>query len=292
MKIGFYLLGEKGFKVIDRFISIYGSCCVGFVVLAKDSNVSNDFYNEIKNLIIKNKIKFFEKNEKFTSNADYSFAIGWRWIIDDENLIVFHDSILPKYRGFSPLVNMLINGEECLGVTALKAVSEYDKGPIIAVEKIDILYPVKIQDAISMVSELYIKLVIDITNLIEMGSQLSTIEQNHSDASYSLWRDELDYAIDWSKSSEEIHRFIDAVGQPFKGASTYLNGNKVRIFFAEKYEDVVVEARKENIGKVLFIDKNMPVVVCGQGLLKIHSICDESSSEVINKIPFRSRFCN
>ena len=40
-------------------------------------------------------------------------------IKNSENLIVFHDSLLPKYRGFAPLVSQLINGEEYLGVTAI-----------------------------------------------------------------------------------------------------------------------------------------------------------------------------
>ena len=62
----------------------------------------------------------------------FKFAIGWKWIIDNTSqLIVLHDSLLPKYRGFSPLVNSLINGDTLTGVTALFASSEYDKGEII-----------------------------------------------------------------------------------------------------------------------------------------------------------------
>jgi methionyl-tRNA formyltransferase len=53
--------------------------------------------------------------------SDFNIAISWRWMLKVSNLIVIHDSLLPKYRGFSPLVNMLINGEDTLGVTVLFA---------------------------------------------------------------------------------------------------------------------------------------------------------------------------
>lgn len=290
MKIGFYLLGEKAFKVIDGFIKKFGSQNIGFVVIGKDKNIANDYSEEIINLTSKHSIKVFDRNEKVTVNSGYNFSVGWRWLIDAPNLIVFHDSLLPRYRGFAPLVNMLINGEENIGVTALMAVNEYDAGPIISQEKLSIEYPIKIQKAIELVSELYLKLVLSITKQILSQSDIPLFEQNHSDASYSLWRDELDYAINWKGSSTDILRFINAVGYPFRGASSYLNSVKVRILSAEIYDDVEVEARSAHIGKIIFMDKGVPVVVCGQGLLKITHINSDNSTEKIKKIPFRSRF--
>ena len=88
--------------------------------------------------------------------VDYQLAIGWRWLISGtENLIVLHDSLLPKYRGFAPLVNSLINGEQEIGVTAIWAGPEFDAGEIIFQEKAGICYPIKIQEAIEIVSGLY-----------------------------------------------------------------------------------------------------------------------------------------
>ena len=72
-------------------------------------------------------------------------AVSWRWMIKHpkNKLIVFHDSILPKYRGFAPLVNMLINGEKEIGVSAIFGADEYDSE--IISEKTTISYPIKIQ---------------------------------------------------------------------------------------------------------------------------------------------------
>jgi methionyl-tRNA formyltransferase len=39
-------------------------------------------------------------------------------------------------------------------------------------------------------------------------------------ATYSIWRDEADYEIDWSSDAQAIQRFINAVGYPYAGART------------------------------------------------------------------------
>ena len=290
MKIGFYLLGQKAYNVLEGFIDEFGIQSVCFVMIGEDKNIADDYSEKLNRLTKLYSIPTYSKNEEVNLESDYSFSIGWRWIIDTNNLIVFHDSLLPKYRGFSPLVNMLINGEKYLGVTALLAVKEYDKGPIIMQDKISINYPMKIQKAIELVSELYLKLVISIAHLIQSNSTIPRCEQNHFEASYSLWRDEFDYSIDWTQNSKSIVKFIDAVGYPYKGASTFVNNKKVRVISAEICEDVMVEARNTHIGKVIFIDSNSPIIVCGEGLLKItHMIHDDSWEKVIN-LPFRSRF--
>ena len=292
MKIGFYLLGEKGYNVLAGFINEFGIQSVCFVMIGEDKNIADDYSEKINRLTKLYSIPTFSRKEEVNLESDYSFSIGWRWLIDTKNLIVFHDSLLPKYRGFSPLVNMLINGENHLGVTALLAVSEYDKGPIVMQDKISINYPMKIQKAIELVSELYLKLVISIAQLIKSKSTIPSYEQNHFEASYSLWRDELDYSIDWTQNSKSIVRFIDAVGYPFKGASTYVNNKKVRIISAEICEDIMVIDRDTHIGKVIFIDSRSPVIVCGEGLLKITHMVHEDSLEKVTNLPFRSRFLN
>jgi methionyl-tRNA formyltransferase len=52
-----------------------------------------------------------------------------------------HDSLLPKYRGFAPLPNALINGEREVGVTALFASEEYDMGDIVCQRRLAVEYP-------------------------------------------------------------------------------------------------------------------------------------------------------
>ena len=59
------------------------------------------------------------------------------------------------------------------------------------------------------------------------NKSLKTTTQNESEATYSLWRDEEDYRIDWNQSSKEIRNFIFALGFPYKGASAYILNKKM-----------------------------------------------------------------
>ena len=85
--------------------------------------------------------------------ADFSIAVAWKWLIKQKDiLIVLHDSLLPKYRGYLPLVSQLINGEKEIGVTSFFANDKYDEGDIIYSSKIDIKYPITIEQAINQIN--------------------------------------------------------------------------------------------------------------------------------------------
>lgn len=290
-KFGFYLLGKKGYNCLVCFVNKFGKDAVGFVVLAKDQGVKSDYYQEITEFCKKRSIDFYDRSVDFSNKAHVSFAIGWRWLIkDDANLIVFHDSLLPRYRGFAPLVNMLIAGETKIGVTALYASKEYDSGRIIDQKYKQISFPIKICDAIDIVSDLYEVILLKITEEVVSGVELPALPQDESSATYSLWRNDNDYEIKWEREAEEIRRFVDSVGYPYSGAKTKINGQWVRVFDVEVVEDVKVESRCDHLGKVIFYDDKGPTVVCGKGLIKLVNITDCAGNSVVDKIPFRTRF--
>ncbi len=100
----------------------------------------------------------------------------------------------------------------------------------------EVNYPVKINQVIANISQLYIQLILKVFNEYKLkGEILSSYKQNEEDVTYSLWRDEQDYIIDWSKSAEFIHRFINAVGYPYKGASTLMDGKKLELLILNPY---------------------------------------------------------
>lgn len=292
-KIAFYIMNSKGFYVLQNFINKFGSSSIKYIVCGEDKNIKKDFFDDIRFLAQKEKIKFLNRFENVASTEKkfngYKFAIGWRWLIKDEqNLIVFHDSLLPKYRGFAPLVNCLINNENCIGVTALFASSEYDKGDIIVQKSLMINYPIKISKAIEKIEPLYFELVDEIFTQIQSSEQLKTSKQDNSKATYSLWLDNEDYFINWSWSVQKIKRFVDAVSYPYDNAKAYLNGKIVKFIDILVVEDVIVEDRERHIGKVIFIKDKMPVVVCKDGLIGLKDIRDKDDNEIF--INFRSRF--
>ncbi|MGH4118091.1 formyltransferase family protein [Clostridium sp.] len=288
-KIVFYLMNEKGFHVLENFLKDFGPENIEYIVLAGDKNVRNDYYNEIRNLCVKYSINYLDRRTYIPIFKGYKFVIGWRWIIQDSSkLIVLHDSILPRYRGFAPLVNMLINGESQIGVTALFASNEYDKGDIIKQQTIPVIYPVKIQQAIELVSNLYSKIINDISALIFNNENLVGIPQLEEDATYSLWRDDDDYFINWTSDSHCIRRKVDAVGYPYNGAKTYLNKEIIIIDEVEEYPDLKIENRDS--GKIIFMEDGLPIIVCGQGALKIKSARYEDGKSIMPIKKFRSKF--
>ncbi|WP_151948893.1 formyltransferase family protein [Aliarcobacter butzleri] len=292
-KIAFYIMNSKGYFVFEKFINKFGSDSISYVVSSEDKNIQKDFFVEIKELAKKEKIKFFERFEDIANIekdfSGYKFTIGWRWLIKDErNLIVFHDSLLPKYRGFAPLVNCLVNNENQIGVTALFASSEYDRGDIIAQRSLEINYPIKINKAIQNIEPLYFELVDEIYLKIQKCYELKAIKQDENKATYSLWLDSEDYFIDWSWSAQDIKRFVDAVGYPYDNAKAYLNGEIVKFVDIEIVKDVVVENRVRHIGKVIFIKNGMPLIVCSDGIIGLKDIRSIDGSKLL--INFRSKF--
>lgn len=290
MKFGFFLMTQKGFDVLNSLIKSKQTQFIDFICIGKDSNLEDDCSDKIKKLCEIHSIAYFFKESLLEKkiNSDFYIAISWRWLLDLPNLIIIHDSVLPKYRGFAPLVNMLINGENEIGATALFASEEYDKGEIIAQEKITIQYPITIAEAINVVGNLYVNLV---NQIISQGvsNSFQPKVQNENEATYSLWLDQDDYFIDWNWTAENIKRKIDACGFPYDGAKTILENDIIVVEKAEVEQDVQIENR--TVGKVIFVKENCPIIVCGKGLLRLTAAKNVNTKENILPLSkFRLKF--
>jgi len=280
---------KKGFEVFLRATEI-DRALIDFVVVGTDSNVQNDFSDEIIALAKKVGIPFFIRGSEPPVNENqYIISVSWRWMIihPTNKLIIFHDSILPKYRGFAPLVNMLINGESKIGVSAIFGATEYDRGNLIAQQSTVINYPITISEAINLNNQNLLKLATNIICKISNNEELVGVPQEEAEATYSIWRDNDDYLIDWNKSANEIRRLIDAVGSPYLGARCLTaGGDTVRIAKAEVVDDVACELR--HIGKVIFIRDGRPIVICGSGLLRILEAYLVDSNGEVDYLPMKS----
>lgn len=202
--------------------------------------------------------------------ADLIFTVGWQNLIGTEcgNLVVLHDSLLPKFRGFAPTVAALLVGETRLGVTAFVPTSEVDVGPILAQSSCEISYPISIQAAFERLRQCYVDVVDRVCEDYSRKGRLIGTTQDETAATYSLWRDPFDYAIDWSMDATKVLRHIHASGEPYDGALTAtFDGRLFRVLEAKAARDIPLVERDP--GKVLSRADGNLVVVCGAGCVEI-----------------------
>jgi methionyl-tRNA formyltransferase len=294
MKILIFSLGEKGFSVVKALTESTSAHSINCVI-GQDDGVDDDHSSRLTAFCDQHGIEHFLRKEISYCEEDYDLflAVGWRWIIrgiPQEKLIVFHDSLLPRYRGFSPLVNALINKERVTGVTALLGAEEYDRGDILLQKSLDIVYPTNIKREIHRISIVYANLAVELLTKLNDGVISRTgYPQDEKEATYSLWRDEEDYRINWNDDASNIEHFISCVNRPYRGASSVLNGATIRIIKAQARADIKIENRSP--GKVIFVETNFPVVVCGRGLLVLAEVRNEQGESVLPLKYFRSKFC-
>src|SRR5581483_5715809 len=274
-----YVMNPKGLAVLDSILDHVGPEAVSAVVSARDLATSDDCYERIRQLSQAYELQFYDRTSAPSHADGYALFAGWRWLTTPSpRSIILHDSLLPRYRGFAPLVAQLLNAEPEVGVTAILATSEYDAGPIVGQRRVSISYPIRIATAIERLRPLYAELAVMVVRTIIAGGPITGVPQDEAAATYSLWRDDEDYWIDWSRDAGHVRRFVDAVGPPYRGAKTCLNGSDlVTVMEAEEVSDVKIEIREP--GKVMFIQDGFPTVVCGRGLLRLTKAIYRHSGE-------------
>lgn len=139
-------MGLKGLTALKTLNPKYIGL-ISKVVIGTDKAIKEDYSRDIQTVAKNLGVEYgFNKFEKL-DDSETGIATAWRWMINfEKNLFVIHDSLLPKYRGFSPLVSALINGDEEVGISIIKANAEFDKEDIAIQLGIKINYLIKIKD--------------------------------------------------------------------------------------------------------------------------------------------------
>jgi methionyl-tRNA formyltransferase len=279
-------VGLKGAKfltgLIDAEIPIIG------IASYQQSDDRSKGYETIVELAAKIDVPLTTTKTPSLGEDGIVFVVGWQYLFKEHppNVIVFHDSLLPRYRGFAPTVTAMINGDPIVGVTALQLAANVDSGPIVAQRAVPITYPAKISQVLAQQAQAMVELAEEIVRRAETIG-INGTKQDEAGATYSLWRDKADHQIDWSRRSEEIARMIDAVGYPYDGARTRVGDLEIVVDNATVVEDLHFERR--DVGKVWRLDDQRPVVVCGAGLLRLDRYHSLDGRDLSFKL--RTRFC-
>lgn len=136
--------------------------------------------------------------------------------IPKHGILNIHPSLLPKYRGPSPVQTAILNGDRETGVTVIQMDEKMDHGPIVAQFKEEI----KPEDtAESLYERLFTTgaqvLLAILPSYLE--SQIELRQQDHTQATFTKKLNRDDGEIDWKKSDDYLERFIRAM-YPWPGA--------------------------------------------------------------------------
>jgi len=176
-----------------------------------------------------------------------------------------HPSLLPKYRGPSPIQTAILDGQRETGVTIMKLDEKMDHGPIIAQETLPILRKgfTKLHDELARLGA---KTLIDALPKYAEG-ELKPVPQDDSKATTTKMINKDMGKVDWHKSADVIERQVRAYdGWPVTW--TMLGQKLIKIYEAKAV------ASKWDMGKpgeILEVSKKI-TVKCGEGCLEIKSL--------------------
>ena len=159
-----------------------------------------------------------------------------------------HPSLLPKYRGPSPIQFAILDGEEKTGVTIMRISEKLDTGPILSQQEIELDQKETFESLHDKLAEVGTKLLIEAIPRLLAG-KLPPLLQDDTKATYTKIFKKEDGKIDWKKPAKEIERQIRALN-PWPGTYTIYNGKRLKILRAEAVggklliEEVQLEGKK------------------------------------------------
>lgn len=141
-----------------------------------------------------------------------------------------HPSLLPKYRGPSPVASAILQGNTTSGVTLMLLDEGMDSGPIIAQRETPIGTEETAETLTARLFEMGARLLVDTLRQWRAGEMAAT-PQVEADATITSLLSRQDGAIDWTRSADYIARQVRAF-HPWPGTFTHWNGRQLKVHSA------------------------------------------------------------
>jgi len=199
-----------------------------------------------------------------------------------------HFSLLPKYRGASPVVAAIAAGDRLTGVSIIKMGLGMDDGPIL----LQRFEPI-CSDSTggSLMNDLAVAGGVTLAKALRLMNDNALpppVEQNDAEATFARKLKKTDGLIDWTAPVLTIDRKIRAYS-PWPGSYTFLperlrrkgNSGRLVVVKAEIAGRVAADRKDAAPGSILEIDeKGRPVVRCADTALRLLVVKPEGSSEM------------
>ena len=224
-----------------------------------------------------------EAVERLSSlNPDFFVVAAYGQILSQEILdipricpINIHASLLPKYRGASPIQAAILNRDTQSGVTTMLMAKAMDAGDILMTESTDISPEDTAQDLHDRLSVIGSTLIVKTINAL-LDKSIEPIPQDHDKATYVKLLKKSDGRINWEQSAGQICAHIRAM-TPWPGAFTRMEGQTIKIFRASPSD---LSGTTHPFGTIFQCDDRGIHVACAGGAVTILELMGASGKRL------------
>ncbi|WP_024800459.1 methionyl-tRNA formyltransferase [Nocardia sp. BMG51109] len=190
-------------------------------------------------------------------NSWYTWMPRELYAMPTHGTLNLHDSLLPKFTGFSPVLWALISGESEFGLTVHRMDERLDAGDILVQRSLPIGPDATGTGLVLDGLELIPEVVNEALAALESGTA-EWRPQNNAERTYFHKRSDRDSRMDWHWDAVDLERFVRALSEPYPRAFSHYRGERVEILSA-----TLSEARYGGTpGRVVVVEGG-GVVVCG-----------------------------
>jgi methionyl-tRNA formyltransferase len=204
---------------------------------------------------------------------DVSLVVAYGHILREEFISLprlgtlnVHASLLPKYRGASPIQTAVASGEKETGMTLMRIVRELDAGPAAGEERVAVGTLDTAADVEARLARAAVPLVARSLPLLSRG-ELAFHEQDHLRASFCRRLDKADGVLDFSAPAAVLAARINGLN-PWPSVSVDLSGTPVKVGVA----DATDPGPPGVPGTVLGADGDGLRVATGFGVLRLRQL--------------------
>jgi methionyl-tRNA formyltransferase len=229
-------------------------------------------------------VKYISKLREITdeiiaSQASFGVLAAFGRIVPQSTIDLFehgilniHPSLLPEFRGSSPIESAILSGQKITGVSLMKLSAGMDEGPVLGFAETEITTGMSKQELYNQLSTIGAGLLTTLLPQI-LNGELTPLEQDHDNATYSSKLSKENSAIDWHKPASQIEKEIRAYAD-WPSSKTNLGGTETAICQTELFE------ANGSPGQIFKISKSRFGIYCGENALEILSLKPQSKSQM------------
>lgn len=293
MKVIFFGTPEYAVPVLQRIIDSHHEVVAVVSQPDKPKGRSNKpVPTPVKKLAIENGITVFQYEkirkddvrELLNIDADIIVTCAYGQIIGSNILfakkfgvINLHGSLLPKYRGSSPIQWALINQEKVTGVSILQSGVGMDDGAVMMAREIEIEDNDNAITLFDKLSRLSADMVVEALDLIESGKAHFVEQNNEMATSCKMLKPEMGI-LDFNKSAKKLVGIIKGLAM-WPNAHISIDGVYFKLFNATTHENN--EFKLSQNGEVVIANNKQGLFIkCAEGLLEITELLPINSNKM------------